>query len=161
VTVASWDGVRLSADSFSRAGVTVPTYAQPTVRTRVGDVSALIATDGRTRLTGSMQRLRGSKWVPLRNAKGWLRGRGEDVSELRRTFRTDKKGTFSLSVQVREDIISGYVPQRSWMVGVTGTRRLKPSSSNWIETREAPVPTARKSRGSAQSLPANEVRVRG
>ncbi len=159
ITVASWDGVRLSSDSFSRTGVTVPNYGQPRVKTRVSGVSAVVATDGRTRVVGSMERLRGSKWVPLRNARGWLRGRGEDVQDLRRAFRTDKKGAFSLTVKVREDIISGYVPQRSWMVGVTASKQLKPSSSDWIDTREGEVPTARKSQG-AQQLPSNEVRVR-
>lgn len=159
VTVAGWDGTRLSEDAFSRAMVTVPDYRQPRIATRVADVSAVVATDGRTRVSGTLQRLRGKTWKPLRYSQGWLRGRGEDVADLRRTFRTDKKGAFSLTVQVREDIISGYVPQRSWMVGVTGTKTLKPSSSDWLQTQEGGVPQAGGGR-SAQFLPDAEVRVR-
>jgi hypothetical protein len=158
VTVASWDGVRLSADSFARAELRPATYAQPRVKTRVAGVSAVVGTDGRTRVAGRLERLRGKKWVPLRSGQGWLRGRGEDVEDLRRAFRSDRKGAFRLTVQVREDIISGYVPQRSWMAGVTATKRLKPSSSDWVRTEEGAVPPG-KSRG-AQSLPGADVRVR-
>lgn len=160
ITVASWNGVRMSQDAFSRASVTPTVYRQPRIPTRVTGVTAVVATDGKTRVSGTLERLRGKKWVPLRGGQGWLRGRGEDVEDLRRTFRTGKKGAFSLTVQVREDILSGYVPQRSWMVGVTGTRTLKPSSSDWVQSRAGAVPKARSS-GKAQSLPGTDVRVRG
>ena len=75
-----------------------------------------------------------------------------------RTFHTDKKGDFRVTVRVREDIISGYVPQRSWMVGVTPTKQLKGSSSDWVKSEEGAAPTG-KSRN-AQSLPGTDVRVR-
>lgn len=160
VTVSRFDGSRLSADAFARASLATPNYASPGITTRVRDVSAVVDTAGRTRITGVMERLKGSKWLPLKRAKGWVRGRGEDVSDLRRSFSPGKKGVFSVTVQVREDIVSGYVPQRSWMVGVTATNTLKPSASDWVDTREGAVPTARRSSGQAQSLPAQDVRVR-
>lgn len=158
VTVSSWNGVRLSQDTFSRADVVPPTYAQPRVKTRVRSVSAQVLTNGKTHISGMIERLRGSKWVPLRNARGWLRGRGEDVQELRRNFRTSKKGEFSLTVQVREDIVTGYVPKRSWMAGVTATKTLKPSSSDWVDTAEGVAPQPKK-RTRPQTLQKQDVRV--
>lgn len=158
ITVSSWNGVRMSQDAFSRAALKLDTYDEPRVKTRVSSVSAVVAADGRTRITGSMQRLNGKKWVPLRNSGGWVHGKGEDVGDLRRTFRTDKKGTFSVTVRVREDIISGYVPQRSWMVGVTPTKQLKASSSDWVKSEEGAAPTGRSRK--SQSLPGTDVRVR-
>lgn len=161
ITVSRFDGSRMGADAFSRAGVDTSKYSAPTVATQVSSVTATVGPDGKTRITGSMQRLRGSKWVPLRNAAAWLRGRGDAVDDLRRSFRTDKKGEFSLTVQVRDDIVSGYVPQRAWRVGVTPTGSLKLSASDWIESQEGPVPTAKRNGGRAQSLPVRDVRVRG
>jgi len=158
ITVASWNGVRMSQDAFSHAAVKLPTYDEPRVKTRVASVNAVVATDGRTRLTGSMEKLKGKNWVPLRNGAGWVHGRGEDVGDLRRTFHTDKKGNFRVTVRVREDIISGYVPQRSWMVGVTPTKQLKGSSSDWVKSEEGAAPTGKSRK--AQSLPGTDVRVR-
>ncbi|MCU0278699.1 MAG: hypothetical protein MUE31_07385, partial [Candidatus Nanopelagicales bacterium] len=134
ITVARFDGTRLGDDSFTRATVTPANYKTPRVRTRVASVNAVVSSDARTRISGTLQRLRGKQWVPLRNGQGWLRGRGEDVPGLRRNFRTDKRGEFFLTVKVRKDILSGYIPQRQWMVGVTGTSRFKPSSSDWVVT---------------------------
>ncbi len=160
VTVAKFDGTRMGGDAFSSVSVAPVTYQQPRVATRVGSVSAVVGTDGRTRITGVLQKARGARWVPLRNSRGWLHGRGEDVEDLRRNFRTDKRGEFSVTVQVREDIVSGYVPERAWRVGVTGTAVLKPTASEWVDTAEGDVPNARRSTGQAQSLPHKDVRVR-
>ena len=62
-------------------------------------------------------------------------------------------------MRVREDIVSGYVPERSWMAGVTATTTLKPSSSDWVDSREGAPPQPRKQPGKAQSLPVKDVRV--
>jgi glycerophosphoryl diester phosphodiesterase len=159
ITVARFDGTRLGGDTFSRASVTPPSYDAPTDKTRVRNVTAVVSSDAKTRITGVMERLKGKKWVPLRKAQGWLRGRGEDVGDLRRGFRSDKTGGFSLTVQVRKDILDGYVPERSWMVGVTGTKKLKPSSSDWVESKEGPPPAPKK-KARAQSLQKQEVRIR-
>lgn len=160
ITVSALNGVRLSRDAFTRASITPPSYSQPRVKTRVRSVSAVVAADGKTRVSGVFERLRGKdKWVPLRRTQGWLHGRGEDVGDLRRNFRTDKKGAFSLTVQVREDIVSGYVPERSWMAGVTATSRLKPSASDWVDSVEGPPPAPRK-KVRAQTLQKRPVKVR-
>lgn len=158
ITVSSWNGVRLSQDTFSRADVVPRNYAHPRVMTRVRGISAEVLTNGRTHISGTLERLRGNKWVPLRHSRGWLRGRGEDVQELRRNFRTDKKGEFAVTVQVRADIVTGYVPQRSWMAGVTATKTLKGSSSDWVETTEGAV-RAPKKRTRTQTLQKQDVRV--
>jgi hypothetical protein len=81
------------------------------------------------------------------------------VPGLRRNFRTDKRGEFFLTVKVRKDILSGYIPQRQWMVGVTGTSRFKPSSSDWVVTEEGPPPAPRK-KSSAQGLQKREVTIK-
>ena len=82
-----------------------------------------------------------------RNSRAWLRGgRGEDVTDLRRNFRTDKRGAFSLTVRVREDIVAGYIPERSWMVGVTATKRLKPRVPDWVDSKEGPPPAPKKAK---------------
>jgi glycerophosphoryl diester phosphodiesterase len=160
VTVAAFDGSRLSSDAFAQVSVEPLVLDEPRTKTRVGEVSATVDTNGRTRVTGSLERLKGSRWVPLRRSQGWLRSKGDDVEGMRRSFTTDKKGEFSLTVQIREDIISGYVPERAWRVGVTATKTLKPSSSSWVTTAEGSVPQSR-SNGQAQSLPQADVRVRG
>lgn len=160
ITVSSWDGTRLSRDTFSRADVVPPSYSQPRVKTRVRGVSAHVLTNGRTHISGTLERLRGTKWVPLRNSRGWLRGRGEDVQELRRNFRSDKKGEFGVTVQVREDILTGYVPQRSWMAGVSATKTLKPASSDWVDTAEGAPPQPKKKKTRTQVLQKQDVRVR-
>ncbi|HRY10715.1 MAG: hypothetical protein H6528_08620 [Actinobacteria bacterium] len=159
ITVARFDGARMGGDAFTRASIVPISYDEPRTKTRVRNVSAVVSSDAKTRITGVMERQKGAKWVPLRNGAGWLRGRGEDVSDLRRKFRSDKKGEFSLTVKVRKDILDGYVPERSWMVGVTATKKLKPSSSEWIDTKEGPPP-APKRPGRSQSLPAKDVKVR-
>jgi len=159
ITVARYDGARLGGDAFTRAYVVPPNYRQPRVKTRVRNVEAVVSSDAKTRITGVMERLRGKKWVPLSNGAGWLRGRGEDVGDLRRNFRADKDGAFSLTVRVRKDILDGYVPERSWMAGVTATKRLKPSSSDWVHSKEGPPPAPAKKRRS-QSLPGPDVKVR-
>lgn len=161
VTVSAFDGTRLSSDAFAHVSVEPLTLDEPRTKTRVGAVSAIIDTNGRTRVTGTLERLKGSKWVPLRKSQGWLRSKGDDVEGMRRTFTTDKKGEFSLTVQIREDIISGYVPERAWRVGVTATKTLKPSASSWVNTAQGSVPQARSGNGRAQSLPHADVRVRG
>jgi len=62
---------------------------------------------------------------------------------------------------VREDIVAGYIPERSWMVGVTATKRLKPSSSDWVDSKEGPPPAPKKAKkGNAQSLPKKDVKVK-
>ena len=159
ITVARYDGARLGGDAFTRAYLVPPNYRQPRVKTRVRNVEAVVSSDAKTRITGVMERLRGKKWVPLSNGAGWLRGRGEDVGDLRRNFRADKDGAFSLTVRVRKDILDGYVPERSWMAGVTATKRLKPSSSDWVHSKEGPPPAPAKKRRS-QSLPGPDVKVR-
>ncbi len=160
VTVSRFDGARMSADAFSHIGVESVAYDAPSVRTRVASMAAEVFTDGKTRLTGTFERLRGKKWVPLRNESGWLRARGEDVEDLRRNFRTNKKGEFSVTVQVREDIVSGYVPERAWRVGVTASSTLKPSASKWVTTAEGAAPE-RVSLGQAKDMPKADVKVRG
>lgn len=160
ITVSKFvDNARLSGDAFSRASVTPFAYNQPRTSTRVRNVDAVVSTDGKTRISGVLERLKGKKWMPLRRGKGWLRGRGEDIENLRRNFTTDKDGSFLVTVRVREDIISGYVPERSWMAGVTATKSLKPSSSDWVDSREGAPPAPAKRPGKAQSLPAKDVRV--
>lgn len=159
ITVSRFDGTRLGADAFSRASLAPIAYGEPRVATRVASASAEVLTDGRSRITGSFEKRVGQKWVPLRKEQGWLRGRGEAVENLRRKFTTDKKGQFTVTIRVREDIVSGYVPERSWRVGVTATKTLKPTASNWIRTDEGATPT-RRSPGMAQSLPGQDVRVR-
>lgn len=161
VTVATFDGSRLSSDAFAHVSTDPLLLAAPSVATRVRSVSASVDTNGRTRVKGTMERLKGSKWVPLRKTQGWLRSKGDEVEGMRRTFITDKKGAFSVTVQVREDIISGYVPERAWRVGVTPTNTLKPSSSSWVTTNEGNVPQARILSGQVLSLPNQDVRVRG
>ncbi len=160
ITVARFDGGRLGADAFTRASLASTNYDQPRTKTRVTGVEATVSADAKTRITGRAERLKGKKWVPLRNSKGWLRGRGEDVTDLRRKFSTDKKGEFRLTVRVREDIVAGYVPERSWMVGVTATKRLKPSSSDWIDSKEGPPPAPKKTKKKTQSLQKKDVKVR-
>jgi hypothetical protein len=160
ITVARYDGARLGGDAFSRASLQTPTYDRPLTKTRVRDVRATISPDAKTRITGVMERLRGKKWVPLRNAKGWLRGRGEDVTDLRRNFRTGKRGDFFLTVQVREDIVAGYVPERSWMAGVVQTKKYKPSSSDWVDSQEGPPPSPKKAKTKTQSLVKKDVKIR-
>ncbi len=159
ITVARFDGVRLGGDSFTRATVVPVNYDEPRTKTRVRNVTAVVSSDARTRITGVMERQRGAKWVPLRNGAGWLRGRGEDVGDLRRKFRAGKDGGFSLTVKVRKDILDGYVPERSWMVGVTATKKLKPSSSEWVDSKEGPPPAPSR-KGRSQSLPGQDVKVR-
>lgn len=162
ITVARYDGARLGGDTFSRATTAPVQYDAPPIKTRVRDVTATISPDAKTRITGVLERLRGKKWVPLRKSKGWLRGRGEDVTELRRNFRTDKRGGFFLTVQVRDDIVAGYVPERSWMVGVTQTTKYKPSSSDWVDSQDGPPPTPKKAKPSkkAQSMQTKDVKIR-
>lgn len=160
ITVSSWNGIRLSQDAFSRASVAPVDYGAPRVKTRVRNVEAIVSSDAKTRISGVLERLKGKKWVPARKTQGWLRGRGEDVADMRRNFRSDKKGGFSLTVQVRKDVLSGYVPERSWMIGVTATKKLKPSSSDWVDSKEGPPPAPRKDKGKAQSLQKKDVRVR-
>jgi glycerophosphoryl diester phosphodiesterase len=160
ITVSRFDGGRLGADAFTRASIVSTNYSQPRVKTRVTGVEAIVAPDATTRITGRAERLKGKKWVPLRKAKAWLRGRGEDVTDLRRKLRTNKRGQFKITVQVREDIVAGYVPERSWMVGVTATKRLKPSSSDWVDSKEGPPPAPKKTKKKAQSLQKKDVRIR-
>ncbi|MEZ5185352.1 MAG: glycerophosphodiester phosphodiesterase family protein [Candidatus Nanopelagicales bacterium] len=159
ITVSRFDGTRLGADAFTRADTRTRTYAAPAMKTRVRSLQAVVGTDAKTRITGQMERLKGKKWVPLRKARGWLMGRGEDVAGLRRNFRTGKKGDFSLTVQVREDVLTGYVPERSWMAGVTQTKKYKPSSSDWVVSKEGPPPSA-KGKKKAQILQKKDVRIR-
>lgn len=159
ITVARFDGVRLGGDSFTRATVVPVNYNEPRTKTRVRNVTAVVSSDARTRITGVMERQKGAKWVPLRSGAGWLRGRGEDVGDLRRKFRAGKDGGFALTVKVRKDILDGYVPERSWMVGVTATKKLKPSSSEWVDSKEGPPPAPSR-KGRSQSLPSQDVKVR-
>ena len=161
VTVSAFDGTRLSSDAFAHVSTSPLALDEPRIKTRVRSVSAVVDTEGRTRVSGALERLKGSSWVPLRRSQGWLRSKGDEVEGLRRTFTTDKKGEFSLTVQIREDIISGYVPQRAWRVGTTASKTLKPSASDWITTQEGSVPQSKSSSGQAQSLPTRDVRVRG
>jgi glycerophosphoryl diester phosphodiesterase len=158
VTVARYSG-RLGSDAFARAQVTPSAFGAPTVRTRVAEVEAIVTPDARIRIQGRLEQLKGSKWVPLRRAQAWLLGRGEDVAEVRRSFRTGKKGDFQLFVQVKEDVISGYLPQRSWRVGVTPTSTYKPSVSNWVDSVEGPPPKPAGPR-KARSLQKKDVRIR-
>ena len=163
ITVSRFDPARgrLGDDAFTRATTVVKNYGAPPTKTRVRSVEAIVSPDAKTRIVGQAERLKGKKWVPLRNSRAWLRGRGEDVTDLRRNFRTDKRGAFSLTVRVREDIVSGYIPERSWMVGVTATKRLKPSSSDWVDSKEGPPPAPKKAKkGNAQSLPKKDVKVK-
>jgi glycerophosphoryl diester phosphodiesterase len=160
ITVARFDGSRLGGDGFTRAALTPPSYNAPAVKTRVRDVRAVVGSDAKTRITAVMERLKGKKWLPLRRAQGWLRGRGEDVGDLRRSFRSDKKGVVSLTISVRDDIIDGYVPQRSWMLGVTATKTLKPSSSDWVTSQEGPPPAPSGKKPRSQSLQEQDIKVR-
>ena len=159
ITVARFDGARMGGDAFTRASVIPVAYDEPRTKTRVRNVAAVVSSDAKTRITGVMEQQKGAKWLPLRNGAGWLRGKGEDVSDLRRKFRAGKDGEFSLTVKVRKDIVDGYVPERSWMVGVTATKKLKPSSSEWVDTEEGPPPAPSR-KGRSQSLPAQDVKVR-
>ena len=58
-----------------------------------------------------------------------------------------------------KDILDGYVPERSWMAGVTATKKLKPSSSEWVDSKEGPPPAPSR-KGRSQSLPSQDVKVR-
>lgn len=164
VTVSRFSGNSLSDDAFGRASLTPRDYQGATVRTRVREARAVVSSDAMTRVVGVMEKLKkGKKWVPLRRTRGWLRGRGNDGTDVRRNFRTDKQGRFYLTVQVREDVLSGYVPARSWMVGVTATGTLRPSSSTWLRTEEGTPPARPKAsvkKNKVTSLTTKDVRIK-
>lgn len=161
ITVSRFDGSRLGADAFTRAALQTDVFAAPSVRTRIRDVKAVVSSDAKTRITGVMERLSGKKWVPLRKTRGWLRGRGDDGTDVRRSFTSDKHGKFFLTVQVRDDVLAGYLPERRWMVGVTADETLRPTSSDWIRSEEGPPPAPKKPKKSkAASLGNQDVTVR-
>lgn len=148
ITVARFDGARLGADAFTRAALQPPAYDSPRVTTRVGSVNAVVSSDGKTRISGSLFKLRGKQWVPLRNTRAWVHGSGDDGTDIRRNFRSDKRGEFFLTVKMRADLIAGYIPQRSWKIGVIGSKLLKPSASDWVDSQEGPPPSAKPKRSS-------------
>ena len=82
-------------------------------------------------------RQKGAKWVPLRSGAGWLRGRGEDVGDLRRKFPRgqgrwvpDRQSPGGHPRRLRAGtLLDG---------GVTAAPKLKPSSSEWVDSKEGP-----------------------
>lgn len=144
VSVAAFDGTRLSEDATAYAYPPTAVYDAPAVPTRVTDVSTQIRSDAQTVIRGRFEVLatqkKKSTWRPLRRATGWIRVRGDEFPSLHKKVTSDKKGEFAVWVRVRDDILSGYVPARSYRIGVTQTPKLRSSSSGWVRAAGADVP---------------------
>ena len=71
ITVSKFvDNTRLSGDAFSRATSCAAVLQGAAHQHPGAGGTAVVSTDGKTRISGVLERLEGNKWVPLRKGKG-------------------------------------------------------------------------------------------